>query len=125
MPMSGARCVRAGHARNAIRAARACSRIRHLAPACPPLPFPPQLLRTAGIECSIYDVAAGRLLLTLQQGWRGFEAREFLLAQAAVRVVEWDQQSYFKASGEGASDRGASAARRGRKKSRARKARRG
>lgn len=105
---------------------RARALIRHPAPARPLSSALPQLLRTAGIECSIYDVAAGRLLVTLQQGWRGFEAREFLLAQAAVRVVEWDQQSYFKASGEGASDRGASAARRGRrKKSRAREARRG
>jgi len=59
-----------------------------------PLPDPLQLLSTAGIACSVYSVEAGRMLLTLQQGWRGIELRDFLASQACVQQVEWDAVRY-------------------------------
>jgi hypothetical protein len=34
------------------------------------------------------------MLLTLQQGWRGFELRDFLTSQACVQHVEWDAVRY-------------------------------
>lgn len=53
-----------------------------------------QLLRTAGIDATVYNVDPGRMLLTLQQGWRGYEVREFLHGHALVREVEWDGVRY-------------------------------
>jgi len=34
------------------------------------------------------------MLLTLQQGWRGLELRDFLTSQACVQHVEWDALRY-------------------------------
>jgi hypothetical protein len=34
------------------------------------------------------------MLLTLQQGWRGIELRDFLTSQACVQHVEWDALRY-------------------------------
>lgn len=53
-----------------------------------------QLLRTAGIETTVYNVEPGRMLVTLQQGWRGYEVRKFLEEQAVVTEIEWDQVRY-------------------------------
>jgi len=49
-----------------------------------------ELLHTAGITASVYEVAEARLLVTLQTGWRGYDVRAFLLAQPAVASVSWD-----------------------------------
>ena len=54
-----------------------------------------ELLKTAGIDCTIYIIDENRLLVTLQQGWRGYEAREFLLDQSYVNSVEWDGVNYL------------------------------
>ena len=53
-----------------------------------------ELLKTAGIEATVYEVSPGRLLVTLQTGWRGYEVREFLLRQAVVAEVSWNQHTY-------------------------------
>ncbi len=57
---------------------------------------PTQMLFLAGIESTTYDLENDRLLLTLQEGWRGYEAREFLFTQklATVLEVEWDNVKY-------------------------------
>lgn len=34
------------------------------------------------------------MLVTLQQGWRGYEVRKFLEEQAVVTEIEWDQVRY-------------------------------
>jgi len=55
-----------------------------------------QLLFTAGIEVSVYDMEDSRVLVTLQHGWRGYDVKEFLVRQQAhlVEEVEWDQVKY-------------------------------
>ena len=67
-------------------------------PSTPPRPL--QLLFTAGIEVTCFDAAdmgelappggERQMIVTLQHGWRGYEAREFLLQQPEVALVEWD-----------------------------------
>lgn len=54
------------------------------------------MLFLAGIESTTYDLENDKLLLTLQEGWRGYEAREFLFTQklATVLEVEWDNVKY-------------------------------
>jgi hypothetical protein len=37
-----------------------------------------------------------KVLMTLQDGWRGYELQSFLLHQDAVVEVEWDQVKYPK-----------------------------
>lgn len=68
-----------------------------------------ELLHTAGITASVYEVATDRLVVTLQQGWRGLEVRDFLLARDEVADVEWDGQMYtaesLAADGSGADHR--------------------
>ena len=53
-----------------------------------------ELLHSGGIGVSVYDVAPDRLLVALQRGWRGDEAKQFLLAQPEVERVEWDGHDY-------------------------------
>lgn len=65
-----------------------------------------ELLKTAGIETTVYNLGpeersgdpddGPKLLITLQQGWRGFEAKDFLLNKqgSVVRWVEWDGVRY-------------------------------
>jgi len=63
------------------------------------------MLFQAGIEVTCYDMAGSglsraaggdsgdaqqQMIVTLQHGWRGYEAREFLLQQGEVTLVEWD-----------------------------------
>lgn len=71
----------------------------------------PQMLFQAGIEVTCYDMASmgmgaagagggggggggasgdAQMVVTLQRGWRAYEARDFLLQQAEVTLVEWD-----------------------------------
>ena len=60
--------------------------------------FKLQLLKTAGIDCTVYDLDDSHMLVTLQEGWRGYEARDFLVLQTPVSEVEWDQVKYPGAS---------------------------
>lgn len=53
-----------------------------------------ELLHTAGIEAACYDIGEGRVLVSLQEGWRGYELRDFLLAQPEVEEIEWDSVKY-------------------------------
>lgn len=53
-----------------------------------------ELLHTAGIEAACYDIGEGRVLVSLQEGWRGYDLRDFLLAQPEVQEIEWDSVKY-------------------------------
>lgn len=48
------------------------------------------MLHMAGIEAQVYDMGESTVVVTLQHGWRGYEVRDFLLAQPEVREVDWD-----------------------------------
>ena len=61
---------------------------------------PTQLLHTAGIEVTCYDVDTRRMLITLQSGWRGFDVKDFLLGQTVVDEVEWDAVKYDRSGGQ-------------------------
>ena len=41
-------------------------------------------------HADIPDAGLSAVVVTLQHGWRGYEVRDFLLAQPEVREVDWD-----------------------------------
>jgi len=49
-----------------------------------------ELLKTAGIDAGVYEIGEGRLLLSLQSGWRAYDVRDFCLKQPETESVEWD-----------------------------------
>ncbi len=53
-----------------------------------------ELLLTAGLEATCYDIGTNKVLLTTQQGWRGYELRDFVMQQSELEELEWDQVRY-------------------------------
>ena len=47
------------------------------------------LAATGGVECSVYNIKKGRILVTLQKGWQGDDLYEMLLGLPQVEHVEW------------------------------------
>jgi hypothetical protein len=52
------------------------------------------MLKTDGIEATAYNIDEGRVLLSLQTGWRGYDVRDFLLTQPEVEELEWDSVKF-------------------------------
>jgi hypothetical protein len=56
-----------------------------------------ELLKTGGLEASVYDISdatAKRMLVTMQSGWNAYELRDFLLQRPELEELEWDQVKY-------------------------------
>lgn len=53
------------------------------------------LLQTGGLKVSVYRIDPRRLLLTMQSGWYGADAKNFLVEQPAVMKVTWDSVDYL------------------------------
>lgn len=48
-----------------------------------------------GLEASCYDIDDNKILVTLQHGWRGSEAKEFLLSREEVQEVMWNEKTFY------------------------------
>ena len=56
-----------------------------------------ELLKTGGLEASVYDISdekAKRMLVTMQSGWNAYDLRDFLLQRPELDELEWDQVKY-------------------------------
>lgn len=51
-------------------------------------------LFAASITASVYRIDAGSLMVALQRGWHGPEARDFLVGREEVVNVKWDDRDY-------------------------------
>ena len=56
-----------------------------------------ELLKTGGLEASVYDISdatSKRMLVTMQSGWNAYDLRDFLLQRPELEELEWDQVKY-------------------------------
>ena len=53
-----------------------------------------QLLFTGGVDAACYDIGDGKILVTVQHGWRGQDVKEFLLQRPEVTEIEWNQKTF-------------------------------
>jgi len=63
-----------------------------------------ELLKTGGLEASVYDISdekAKRMLVTMQSGWNAYDLRDFLLQRPELEELEWDQVKYHPEDLEG------------------------
>ena len=52
---------------------------------------------TGGLQVQFYNVEPTKFLVSLQKGWDGMQAKDFLLEQKEVAKVIWDNHDYFPA----------------------------